>query len=647
MRYFVDNKFCRAKHINARELVSAMTILFPHERVRDVQKELMSDVSKALETRTHLVAHAPTGLGKTAATLSPALALALQRDLTLFFLTSRHTQHRIVLDTLQAIRKKHQASFVATSIIGKKWMCAQPNADKMHSSDFFAYCKALREGNKCDYYSNARNQKNVQCDILLKEFEAESPLPTESVVARSSEKTLCPYEMSLMLAEKSKVIVTDYYYLLHPRIRESFLRKIGKKLEQAIIIFDEGHNLPGRARELLTNKISTRLIQGAVKEAKKYRYDDLALLLSELQAVLERFAEPLAMNGEKLVSRDSLLEAIESFVDFEEFGTKLDVAADVIREDQKKSLVGSVAEFLEQWPEGDEGFSRILTKQAGNQGANVQLIYRCLDPSIAVKDLVEQAYCTITMSGTLSPVQMFADVLGIPAGRRLAKEYPSPFPAGNRLAVVVPRTTTKFSMRSDVQFKNIADQCALLSNAIPGCVAIFFPSYQVRDAVNNQFAGQCRKTLFLEQPGMTKEQKQDFLQRFTQYKQSGAVLLGVASGSFGEGIDLPGVLKGVIVVGLPLDRPNLETQQLIDYYDRKFGKGWDYGYTMPALTKTMQNAGRCIRSETDKGVIVFLDERYAWPRYFKCFPSDWKLKIAVNPIPEIQKFFLSRTALGS
>jgi DNA excision repair protein ERCC-2 len=612
-----------------------MSVLFPHERVRAVQQQLMADVTNAVQQRTHLIAHAPTGLGKTAATLSPALALALQRDLTIFFLTSRHTQHKIVLDTLQAIKRKHGASFTATSIIGKKWMCAQPGVTTMRSNDFFAYCKALREGDKCDHYTNARNPKNIECDIVLKELEHDAPLPTEEVIARSSAKTLCPYELSLMLAEQSKVIVTDYYYLLHPRIRASFLKKINKKLEQAILIFDEGHNLPSRARELLTQRLSQRLIHGAIKEARKYRYDDLALMLTELDAVLQKFAEPLPPQGEKLVTKEALLEAIAAFTGLEEFVTKLDVAADAIREDQKKSMLGAIAEFLGRWPEGDEGFSRILAKQE----KSIQLSYRCLDPSIATKELIDQAYCTITMSGTLSPVHMFADVLGIPAAKRVAKEYPSAFPAENRLALVVPRTTTKFSQRSDAQFRAIAERCAQMANAIPGCVAIFFPSYQIRDTVNSTFASLCQKSLFLEQPNMTKEQKQEFLARFSQYKDSGAALLAVASGSFGEGIDLPGVLKGVIVVGLPLDRPDLETQQLIEYYDRKFGKGWDYGYTMPALTRTMQNAGRCIRSETDRGVIAFLDERYAWPRYFTSFPSDWGLRIAVDPVPDIRKFF--------
>ena len=99
------------------------------------------------------------------------------------------------------------------------------------------------------------------------------------------------------------------------------------------------------------------------------------------------------------------------------------------------------------------------------------------------------------------------------------------------------------------------------------------------------------------------------------------------------------VAIAVIIVGLPLDKPDLETQQLIAYFDQKYKKGWDYGYILPAITKTMQNAGRCIRTETDRGVIVFLDERYAWPQYLKCFPSEWRLTITIQPKEKIRNFF--------
>ncbi|MDP7324363.1 MAG: helicase C-terminal domain-containing protein, partial [Candidatus Woesearchaeota archaeon] len=105
-------------------------------------------------------------------------------------------------------------------------------------------------------------------------------------------------------------------------------------------------------------------------------------------------------------------------------------------------------------------------------------------------------------------------------------------------------------------------------------------------------------------------------------------------------IDLPGdLLKCVVVVGIPLGRPNLETKQVIDYYNKKFGRGWDYGYVLPAITKVFQNAGRCIRSETDRGVIVYMDERYAWPSYARVFPED-EVEVCVEVEERIEGFFL-------
>lgn len=133
------------------------------------------------------------------------------------------------------------------------------------------------------------------------------------------------------------------------------------------------------------------------------------------------------------------------------------------------------------------------------------------------------------------------------------------------------------------------------------------------------------------------------LDSFKSYKDAGAVLLAASAGSFGEGIDLMGdFLKGVVIVGMPLTKPDLETEELIKYYDMKYAKGWDYGYIMPAIITTMQNAGRCIRSETDRGVIVFLDERYLWAGYRKCFPKEWCMKVSANPREEIEQFYKTK-----
>lgn len=139
---------------------------------------------------------------------------------------------------------------------------------------------------------------------------------------------------------------------------------------------------------------------------------------------------------------------------------------------------------------------------------------------------------------------------------------------------------------------------------------------------------------------MNSDEKKDLLERFKSYKDIGAVLLGVASGSFSQSIDLPGdFLKAVVIVGLPLEKPDLETQELIDYYDKKYGQGWNYGYVYPAIAKCMQGAGRCIRSETDKGVVVLLDERFAWNSYLRCFPKNWNIQITRLYAQRIKEFF--------
>jgi DNA excision repair protein ERCC-2 len=206
--------------------------------------------------------------------------------------------------------------------------------------------------------------------------------------------------------------------------------------------------------------------------------------------------------------------------------------------------------------------------------------------------------------------------------------------------MLIPETTTKYSMRNEEQYRKIAQIIAKIVNDVPGNSAVFFPSYYLRDEINKFFMPLCKKTTFSENSEMTKVDKENMLDRFKLYEKTGAVLLGCASGNFAEGVDLPGdLLKCVIVVGLPLQQPDLETKKLIEYYDEKFKKGWDYGYLLPAFTKVMQSAGRCIRSETDKGAVIFLDERFKWPMYFRFFPPDLDLKVTRLWENKVSDFF--------
>ncbi|MBI4141948.1 ATP-dependent DNA helicase [Candidatus Woesearchaeota archaeon] len=615
------------------------SILFPHDRIRPIQEAFINDVLSCLEKQKCLIVHAPTGLGKTAASLCPALSFAQKKNLTVFFLTSRHTQHKIVIDTVRAIKQKYGVTILTTSVIGKKHMCLQSNVESMRSNDFTEYCKYLRENNKCDYYANVRTKQTAECKIALAELKKNAPSTTEEVISLSSEARVCPYEISLLTAEKSQVIIADYYYLFNSSIRNSFLAKTKKELQNAVIIIDEAHNLPSRLRELLTKKLTNLGIKRAIKEAKELKKDDLISKLVELQDILNKLSKDLKNHEDRKVEQSSFTEAVERFCRYDDFVDELEDAGDLVRDEQKQSSLGALVGFLKSWPDESHGFCRVVKRD----DLVVSLSHRCLDPSVASKDVIDAAYSTILMSGTLTPTTMYKDLLGFPKDT-VEKEFKSHFPQQNKLALIIPKTTTKFTERNDAQFQMIAKVCADIVNEIPGSCAVFFPSYHLRDAVNNYFQNLCEKTLLLEQPDLSKDEKQKLLDKLKNYGLSGAVLLGTAAGSFGEGVDLPGVLKAVIVVGLPLDRPTLETQELINYYDARFGKGWDYGYTLPALTKCLQNAGRCIRSETDRGVIVFLDQRYTHPNYLRCFPNEWQLKISVDYIPLIKNFFTTPIA---
>jgi DNA excision repair protein ERCC-2 len=387
----------------------------------------------------------------------------------------------------------------------------------------------------------------------------------------------------------------------------------------------------------MTSRLSTVMLKRAASEAKKFKYSDAGYIITEIRNILENFTKDLNIGEEKLIEKEDFLEKVNKLGNYNEIVSDFEFIGDAVRETKKQSNIGSLSRFLSAWKGNDDGFVRIVEKTPNS----VILSYRCLDPSLVTKDVLENAHSSIIMSGTLNPTDMYKDLLSFPKNS-VEKTYKSPFPDENKLALIIPETTTKYSMRSDAQFRRMARICADIVNDVPGSSALFFPSYKVRDMVNHYFSKLCKKTTFLEKSNLTKQEKEDMLNNFKTYKKNGAALLSVASGSFGEGIDLPGVLKSVVVVGIPLPKPDLEAKALINYYNNKFGKGMEYGYIFPAFNKALQSAGRCIRSSKDRGILIFLDQRYAWPMYSKCFPFDWNIKVTKNYLKQINNFFYEK-----
>lgn len=623
-----------------RTSIILMTTLFPHSTIRPVQEELITAIENALEKGRNLIAHAPTGLGKTAASLAPAVEFARKNDKVIFFLTSRHTQHKIAIQTLHMIKEKHNVEFNVVDFIGKQNMCLVSGAQALRPGEFFEYCKTVsRKDYTCQQYVNTRDKNGkptMRASAALKEIVTKD---LDGIIEYSSREKFCPYELTVLLSKNARVVVCDYYYIFNDAIRNMILGRMEKEMSEVIIIADEAHNLPFRIRNLMTSRTTKNLIERAAKEAEKFEYFDIATKINDIAEGVEQFAMGLQVNDETKIPKEEFVQLVEETVNgIDLFIEEMEEIADLVREDQKASFVGSFSQFLQDWLGDDDGFARIISKKEGLKEHNIIISYRCLDPSIVSKTIIDQAYSTILMSGTLVPAEMYRDLLEV--SNPLIEIFESPFPKKNRLNLVVPETTTKFTKRNDAQFQRIAQICASITNNVPGNSAIFFPSYALRDRVNTYFSLESSKSQLTEQSGMSSDEKKEILQKLEGYKDTGIVLLGASSGSFGEGVDFPGdVLKCVIVVGLPLRSPDLETRETIDYFDRKFGKGWNYGYVYPAFNRTLQNAGRCIRSETDKGIVVFLDERYVWPRYFTCFPDDIQIKITKDYDKEVLSFF--------
>ncbi len=597
---------------------------FPFNSVRDCQKDMMSDIAFAVQNSSHLIAHAPTGIGKTIASLYPALEYAMNNDKTVYFLTSRHSQHKIVIDTLKKM-KEFGAGVKAVDIIGKKWLCSY-DVEKMDNSMFNNFCTSMVDNNHCVFYAATRDKVSIKekAEKTLGKMRLESPMHIEDAKELAG-KNFCTYELLIEAAKSSNVVVGDYFHIFSP-LSGKFFRKMEKDISDAIIIVDEAHNLASRIRSHLSSKITTRTFKLAIEEAKEFGYDETVDSLKRLEDIFNYLKKnKLKIEKEVFITKEDFSDLIEDFTSSEQLAEDLKNTGEAVLREKKRSFIEAVGLFIESWIKGqDIGYARVFSKEYVYDKEQLSLFYNCLDPSITAKSIIEKSHSTILMSGTLQPMEMYSDILGFDAQKTFMKSYTSPFPKENRLNIVVDSVTTLYKERTEDNAKKIASLVEISSENILGNVAVFFPSYEIMKKISSMI--NINKSVIEEKQGMTKQEKADMYKLFASFaNKEGAVLLGVLAGSFSEGIDLPGnLLNGVVVVGLPLERPNKNTEALINYYQQKFGKGMDYGYTYPAMIKVVQAAGRCIRTETDKGICIFADKRFLWSTYKKFLPNDMK-----------------------
>jgi DNA excision repair protein ERCC-2 len=187
--------------------------------------------------------------------------------------------------------------------------------------------------------------------------------------------------------------------------------------------------------------------------------------------------------------------------------------------------------------------------------------------------------------------------------------------------------------------------------ARPGNYLVAFPSFEYLEMLAPRIARLAGYEVLKQERRMSDAERAAVLARLGDYRGPGdsrvrpVLLLAVQGGAFTEGVDLPGEMCiGAIVVGPGLPRWSFERELVRAHFDRVYGRGFEYAYLYPAMSRVIQTAGRVIRTATDVGVVALVGDRFATDRYASLFPRDWYQRtprelITSDPYSALRKFW--------
>ncbi|MUT66574.1 helicase C-terminal domain-containing protein [Paenibacillus sp. NEAU-GSW1] len=638
--------YARMQLRHAAERGGSITELpFPFASYRSGQRKLAGAVYRTIEEGANLFAKAPTGIGKTISTTFPAIKAmgtgALDR---IFYLTARTTTRLAAEEAFARMAAKGLRIHTVT-LTAKASICFQE--------------EVRCDKRLCEYADGHYDRINGAVLDLL----SEESLMTREVVERYARKhRVCPFELSLDAAYGSDIVICDYNYVFDPRV--SLKRLSGEQRKRSALLIDEAHQLVDRSREMFSaelEKLDFLLLQRLLKPlwpegyaaAKAINDYFIALrksldgerervdkeLPEALIGLLERFAGLAEgwLGGRRLrteLSGGGVPGAGGSNSDAAEHGLAAD--ADAGSEMELEALLLDVyfasQAFLRSAKLYDERFLT-YTEVRGN---DVRLKLYCLDPSHLLRQTGKSYRSQIYFSATLSPGAYYMDMLGA-----LEEDYtvavPSPF-SREQLDVQVVPLSTRYRDRERSKAP-IARLLARLAAERAGNYLVFFPSYaymnECYEALMAELNGGGDLQLVdvqLQLPEMPEEERERYLAAFQAGRDRSLIGFAVMGGIFSEGIDLVGErLTGVVVVGVGLPQIGAERDIIKNYFDDTGKDGYRYAYVYPGMNKVLQAGGRLIRSESDRGVLVLVDDRYLQMEYSRLLPEEWLPYEVVRP----------------
>ena len=248
---------------------------------------------------------------------------------------------------------------------------------------------------------------------------------------------------------------------------------------------------------------------------------------------------------------------------------------------------------------------------------------QCMDPSTQLSHVLMRGKSAVFFSATLLPIRYYREQLaGEPED--YAVYAPSSFLPENRRIFIAKDVSTKYTRRNATEYNKVADYLAAFVAGRQGNYLAFFPSYAYMENVKEIFEAKSTAKLVCQERSMTEPQKEEFLESFSQENEETQIGFCVMGGIFSEGIDLTDDrLIGAAIVGTGLPMVCNERELFHRYYDAVKGHGFDYAYLYQGMNKVLQSGGRVIRTATDRGIILLLDERFLGRSYQELFPREW------------------------
>ena len=626
-------------------------------KLRSNQQKIIDTIVKGLTSKNHVVIEAPTGSGKTFTSLASALPFVTKKNHKIIYCVRTNSQQKQVIRELKAFAKAGTKISVV-AIQGRESMCPQQKNDnelaKSNWSEKSKICKSLKLQSKmgeagCPYYRKLlRPTKNLVKNWSSKVYSA------EEFTENAEKEGICPYELNKLLLKEAQVVIVPYVYFFESFIRKYLLGWMNTSIDNVITIVDEAHNLPDWSREAASESLSIESLERASHESEKFGLlmgdgTPPTFFLDLVGSALKSLGEfHISENDEEgllpshIVSLDSEVPTFETemmslgrmtLYKLKQQASDLSKMGQLIRQSllekgkRPRSYLGSVGDFLCRWLDSIESHSiRLVGKKP------LRLEKVCLDPRV-MTDFLDETAGAVLMSGTLSPLSMFRDLVGLKPESELER-FDSIFPKENKLVRYVSDVSTSYKeLNSNPKvWVQLIDKLESIITNFDGNIALFFPSYKILESALNEIT--LSKPIYKEYSGMKQEELMNTVESFKSDR--GSILAGVMGGRLAEGIDYPDTsLEMAIIVGIPYPAPGVRQEALQHYFDVCFhGKGWEYAVESPALRKILQAAGRVIRSENDKGVIVITDGRAG--KFADNIPD---LELSNDIVTDVENFF--------